>query len=116
MEAAIAGVDGLEKKIALLASLPDCFNRLFAPHGWIAYDMFNVDVAQTAVEKAEAGNIDDAEVDLIEYYNEERIHWHLRTMQAVQAFRPRLPLLEKALEDYLQGRHHASVPVVLMQL
>ncbi len=116
MESALAEVDTLEKKIALLAALPDRFNRLFASRGWIAYDMFNVDVAQSTVEKAEAGDIDGAETDLIEYYDAEHIHWHLRMMQAVQAFCPRLSLLEKALEDYLQGRYHASVPIVLMQL
>ena len=69
MEAALAEVDTLEKKVALLATLPDRFNRLFAARGWIAYDKFNVDVAQAAVEKAEAGDINDAEIDLVEYYN-----------------------------------------------
>src|SRR6266536_4549778 len=116
IEAALAEVDVLEKQVTLLATLPDRFNRLFASRGWIAYDLFNVDVAQAAVEKAEAGDIDGAEADLVDYYNEEHIRWHLRTMQAIPAFHPRLSLLEKALDDYLQGRYHASVPVVLMQL
>ncbi len=116
MEVAVAEVDILEKKIALLATLPDRFNRLFASRGWIAYDLFNVDRAQAAIEKAEAGDSDGAEADLVEYYNEEHIRWHLRTMQAIPAIHPRLSLLEKALDDYVQGRYHASVPVVLMQL
>jgi hypothetical protein len=116
IEVALAEVDIWEKKVALLAALPDHFNRLFAERGWIAYDLFNVDLAQAAVEKAEAGDIDGAETDLVEYYNEEHILWHLRTMQAVEAFRPRLSLVDKALDDYLQGRYHACVPVVLIQL
>src|SRR6266704_4214353 len=116
MEVAVAEVDILEKNIALLATLPDRFNRLFASRGWIAYDLFNVDRAQAAIEKAEAGDSEGAETDLVEYYNEEHIRWHLRTMLAIPAFRPRLSLLEKALDDYLQERYHACVPVVLMQL
>jgi len=116
MEAALAEVDKLEKKVALLATLPDRFNRQFAARGWIAYDMFNVDIAQAAIEKAEAGDSEGAETDLVEYYNEEHIRWHLRTMLAIPAFRPRLSLLENAFDDYLQERYHACVPVVLMQL
>jgi hypothetical protein len=116
IDVALAEVNILEKKVAMLATLPDHFNRLFAPRGWIAYDLLNVDLAQAAVEKAEAGDIDGAEIDLVEYYNEENIRWHLQRMQAVKAFRPRFPLVEKALDDYLQGRYHASVPVVLIQL
>ena len=116
IEAALAEVDVLERQVTLLATLPDRFNRQFASRGWIAYDRFNVNVAQAAVEKAEAGDIDGAEADLVDYYNEEQIRWHLQTMQALPAFHPRLSLLEKALDDYVQGRYHASVPVVLMQL
>src|SRR5260370_15330457 len=116
MEVALAEVDILEKKIAMLGNIPDSFNRLFASRCWIAYDLFNVDIAQATVEKAEAGDIDGAEIDLVEYYDEEHTRWHLRTMQEVKAFRPHLSLMEKALDDYLQGRYHASVPVVLMQL
>ncbi len=50
IEEALAEVDILEKKVTLLATLPDRFNRLFASRGWIAYDMFNVDIAQAAVK------------------------------------------------------------------
>lgn len=116
IEVALLEVDELEKKVALLSTLPDHFNRLFASRGWIAYDVFNVDVAQAALEKAEAGDIDGAETVLVEYYDEERLRWHVQTMQAVEKFRPRFSLIEKALDDYLAGRYHASVPVVLMQL
>jgi len=116
IEVALPEVDELEKKVAMLSTLPDRFNHLFAPRGWIAYDLFNVNVAQGALEKAEAGDIDGAETDLVEYYDEEHLRWHLQTMQAVEKFRPRFSLGEKALDDYLAGRYHASVPVVLMQL
>ena len=116
VEVALAEVDELEKKVALLSTLPDHFNHLFAPRGWIVYDLFNVDVAQSALEKVEAGDVDGAETDLVEYYDEEHLRWHLQTMQAVEKFRPRFSLVEKALNDYLAGRYHASVPVVLMQL
>lgn len=116
MEVALAEMEVLEKKTMMISTLPDRFNNLFASRGWIAYDSFNVDVALATVEKAEAGDLDGAEIDLIEYYNEEHTRWHLRTMQGVKAFHSRFPLAEKALEDYLNGRYHASVPIVLMLL
>ena len=89
MEVALAEMEVLEKKTMMISTLPDRFNNLFASRGWIAYDSFNVDVALAAVEKAEAGDLDGAEIDLIEYYNEEHTRWHLRTMQGVKAFHSR---------------------------
>lgn len=99
-----------------MASIPDRFNDLFAKRGWIIYDLMNDEVAKAAVKKAEAGDIDGAEKDLISYYDPEKVRWNLHKMKSVQAFRARWPLAQKALIDYREERYHACVPVVFALL
>lgn len=113
MKEALAGTDELERMAEELASIPDSFNDLFSGRGWIIYDFMNVEVAKAAIKKAESGDIDGAESDLVEYYTPETVEWNLRTLMGLDAFRPRMLLAEKALEDYREGRYHACVPIVL---
>lgn len=103
----------LEKGEKLL-SLPDRFNELFADHGWIFYDTMSVTVAENAIEKVEAGDFAGAEEILVNYYNKETIEMKLLLdLNKIKAFEPRERLIKLALEDYLAGRYHASIPVVL---
>jgi hypothetical protein len=113
MKEALAGSDELERMAEELASLPDRFNDLFAGRGWIIYDLMNVEVAKAAIKKAESGDMDGAEADLVAYYSPETVEWKLRTMLGIEAFRPRMPLAEKALIAYREERYHACVPIVL---
>lgn len=113
MKEALAGTGELERMAEELASIPDSFNDLFSGRGWIIYDFMNVEVAKAAIKKGESGDIDGAEADLVDYYSPETVEWTLRTMLGIKAFRPRMPLAEKALDDYREGRYHACVPVVL---
>lgn len=113
---AMSGIEELERIGEELASIPDRFNDLFAARGWIIYDLMNVDVAKAAIAKAEAGDPDEAEGILVDYYSPETVEWKLHTMYGVKAFRLRIPLAEKALADYREERYHACVPVVLALL
>lgn len=113
---ALADVDNLDRIAEELATIPDLFNDQFATRGWIIYDLMNLEVAKAAIIKAQAGDIDVAEVDLRDYYSPETVEWKLQTMMGVEAFRQRMPLAEKALTDYREGRYHACVPVVLALL
>jgi hypothetical protein len=113
MKEALAGAGELERMAEELASIPDSFNDLFSGRGWIIYDFMNVEVAKAAIKKGESGDIDAAEADLVDYYSPETVEWKLRTMLGIKAFRPRMPLAEKALDDYREGRYHACVPVIL---
>ena len=113
---ALANVENLDRMTEELAAIPDRFNDLFAKRGWIIYDLMNLEVAKATIVKAEAGDIDGAEADLVNYYNAETVEWKLRTMMGVEAFRPRGPLAEKAFVDYKEERYHACVPVVLALL
>jgi hypothetical protein len=109
-------VDELEVMIQELAMIPDRFNDLFAGKGWIIYDSMNVEVAKEAIKKAESGDIDGAEADLVNYYAPDKIEWNLQTMMAVNAFRPRMRLARLALVDYREERYHACIPVILSLL
>lgn len=116
MKEALAEVENLEHTAEELAAVPDRFNDIFAKRGWIIYDLMNLEAAKAAIEKAETGDIDGAEADLVSYYNAETVEWLLRTMHGVKAFRQRMPLAEKALADYREERYHACIPVVLALL
>lgn len=96
-----------------MPSIPDRFNDLFAERGWIFYESMNCEVAKAVIQMAESGDIDGAETDLVNYYDEETIKWKIRRMRDVKAFRPRWNLSQKALADYLAGRYYACVPIVL---
>ena len=106
-------LDELTDRSEHLATLPDRFNDQLGPAGWIIYEDMHLEVAETAVEHAETGDMDAAECVLVEYYDTEAVEWHINRLASVDAFRPRQQLLEKALTDYGAGRYHACIPVVL---
>ena len=116
MEKAFAEAKELERMAEEIASVPDRYNDLFAPRGWVIYDLMNIEVAKAAIQKAELGDIDGAEPDLVDYYDAETVAMQLRWMSEVKAFRPRMPLAKKALIDYQEERYHACVPVILALL
>lgn len=113
MKDALAKIKDLEQKMDEFVNLPDKFNDLFSSRGWIMYDLMNVEVALAAVAKAEAGDIDGAEEDIVNYYDAKTVKWKLQTMIAVKAFRQRMELAQKALKDYEDERYYASILVVL---
>jgi hypothetical protein len=116
IESQLAEVDRLYKEAVEIVSMFDRFNDLFAQRGWISYESMDANVARTAIIKAEEGDNDGAEEILVSYYNAETVEIHLRRMIAVQAFRPRVRLAEKALIDYREERYHACIPIVIMLL
>lgn len=116
VESAFEELDEAKREIEELAAVPDKFNHLFRERGWIIYEEMSLEVAKAAIEQAEAGDMEAAEEELLSYYNHETIQFQLNRMRAVDAFRPRMQLAEKALEDYASGRYHASIPVVLALL
>ena len=115
-EEAFARIDELEQMAEELTRIPDRFNDLFASRGWIIYEMMNLEVAKAAIKRAESGDIDGAEDDLINYYDAKTVRHQLQLMNGVVAFHSRMRLARKALDDYLEGRFHACIPVVLALL
>lgn len=103
----------LFQKTEELVNMPDRFNEHFSKSGWVAYESLNFELMKEAVYLADEGKFDEANNLLVEHYNEETLKWGLTFMKGVEEYRPRYDLAEKAKEDYLAGRYHACVPVVL---
>lgn len=99
-----------------LINLPDRFNDRFRDRGWIAFESMNVEVMHKAIEMADSDSEEAAENLLAAHFDEETIRFHLVRLKAISQFQPRWPLAIKALEDYLAGRFHACVPVVLSMI
>ena len=103
----------LYQKTEELVNMPDRFNGHFSKSGWIAYESLNFELMKKAVYLADEDKFEEANNLLVEHYNEETLKWGLIFMKGVEEYRPRHDLAEKAKEDYLAGRYHACVPVVL---
>jgi hypothetical protein len=103
----------LGKQIKELSTLPDRFNDHFSARGWVIYESMKLDVIKQAVSLADAGNIDEAEQILVDYYSPKTVRFWLQMMWQIKAFHPRMRLAKLALKDYEEDRYHASIPVVL---
>ena len=113
---ALGSIDELRIKAEQMATIPDRFNDIFSPLGWIIHADMSLEVARDAIALAEAASLAEAENTLVDYYSPDQIEWMLKRMQPIEAFRPRMRLAELALTDYRAERYHASVPVVLALL
>jgi hypothetical protein len=89
---------GLRSQASELLGLPDKFNAVFSSRGWIACEALNIYLMRRAVDLSQAGKVDEAESEILSYYkSEESVRWHLRTMMAVKAWRPREILANLAM-------------------
>ena len=113
---ALSQVEDLKVKAREMAEIPDRFNDIFSPLGWIIHADMSLDVALQAISVAETESAAKAEEVLTVYYSADRIDWMLRRMHGVEAFRPRMRLARLALDDYRAERYHASIPIVLALL
>lgn len=108
-------VPGLAEQSEMVSNMPDRFNQHFTKYGWIALRSMNFEIMKKSVELADEGKLEDAEKLLIDYYDgiiDSQVSW----LSAVEEFQPRMELIEKAKEDYLEGRYHACIPIVLMMI
>lgn len=104
------------KKQAEVLKVPDRFNERFASLGWIAYESMNMEVMQEAIKVYDSEGKDAAEQFLAESYDADCIEWGIRWFNGNKEFRRRMRLAELAREDYLAGRYHACVPLLLSML
>lgn len=104
------------KKQAEILKVPDRFNERFASLGWIAYELMNMEVMQEAINIYDSEGKDAAEQYLAESYDADCLEWGIRWFNGNKEFRRRMRLAELAREDYLAGRYHACVPLLLSML
>ena len=93
--------------------MPVQFNERFSNLGWIAYESMNIEVMQKAINIHDAEGKDAAEKLLADSYDEETLKWGILRFNGNCDFRKRIRLVELAREDYLAGRHHACIPLLL---
>lgn len=104
------------KKQAEILKVPDQFNERFANLGWIAYESMNMEVMQKAINIHDTEGKDSAEKLLADSYDEETLKWGILRFNGNRDFRKRIRLTELAREDYLAGRYHACIPLLLSLL
>ncbi len=104
------------KKQTEILRVPDRFNECFSTLGWIAYESMNMEVMKEAISVYESQGEEAAENYLVESYDDECLKWGILLFNGNREFRRRIRLAELAKEDYLAGRYHASIPLLLTML
>lgn len=101
----------VREELDSLVSLVDGFYRLLGDRNWAFSDALNLERMRAVVSKPTPG---EAERELIEYLKEEEVlHRMITRLNRFPDMRPRIPLLEKAEQDYLRGRYYSSVLVTV---
>lgn len=90
----------------------DKFNEYFSKVGWITYMSMNRHVTKKVVKLAENNQFNAAEQVLIDYYSE-NIELFIQWVDWMEEFKPRMELIKKAYDDYLNERYHACIPILL---
>ena len=102
----------IETKLNELAQLIDDFYEMFGERYWIFHDMLNVDQVRQIIDSSD--NLDDAESRLIAMHADpDFLRRVVMRCNGIPALRKRIPLVEKAREDYLAGRYYSSVFVLV---
>ncbi|MCW3074626.1 MAG: zinc chelation protein SecC [Flaviaesturariibacter sp.] len=99
----------LQQQFEKLSKTPDKFNDYFAKRGWIAYESINAALMDKCITLADAGNLEDAEIELTSHYSSPELKWPIAWLKAIPAFRLRYHFLRLAYEDTLAERYHSVV-------
>ncbi|MGN0034242.1 MAG: hypothetical protein ACI364_00735, partial [Coriobacteriales bacterium] len=107
-------VRGINDELDGLVLLVDDFYRLLGDRNWVFSEALNLDRMRKVVAQPTP---EGAERELVEYLKEEdAIHRMITRLNRFPDMRPRIPLLEKAERDYLEGRYYSSVLVTVSMM
>ncbi|MGW6640031.1 hypothetical protein [Streptomyces cyaneofuscatus] len=96
-----------------LADTVDAFYQLLGDKHWIFHDHLSLTAVRAVVDTAD-GDADRAEQLLIEHYHDAEHLWlMLLPLRKLPAMRRRLDLVDKARQDYFDGRFYSTVHVLL---
>ncbi|MEV7374677.1 hypothetical protein AB0O51_27825 [Streptomyces sp. NPDC090301] len=96
-----------------LADTVDAFYQLLGDKHWIYHDHLSLTAVRAVLDTAD-GDADRAEQLLIEHYHDpEHLTLMLLPLRKLPAMRRRLDLVEKARQDYFDGRFYSTVHVLL---
>jgi len=102
----------LEGQIKLLGDTVDSFYKVLGPRSWIFHEALPVEEIGGLI--ASASDSAEAERRLIDYYKQpDNLGFQALRLRRFEALRRRLHLIERAQEDYMEGRYYACTLVLL---
>ncbi|MFE3582670.1 hypothetical protein [Streptomyces vinaceus] len=108
-----ARLKAMEREMREIAETVDAFYGLLSDKHWIFHDHLSLTVVREILTEAPE-DPDQAETMLIGHYNDsERLRLILLGLRNLPAMRRRLPLIEKAVQDYFEGRFYSCVQLLL---
>ena len=99
-----------------ISNLIDTFNSTFNSRGWLVYDGLGIRIIRKALELSKAKGIANANDYLVDCYDSVVVEAGIIRLWGIDQFKARLHLIKLAYEDYLCGRYHACIPVLLMMI
>ena len=95
--------------------LPDRFNEAFAERGWVATQSFSVDTMRNALLLHDEGRHEDAEEEILAWFDEESINLHaINRSKGFDETGQRWHQLREALRLTFEERYWAAVPLILI--
>lgn len=116
IEEQLSKLDEISKEAIELMNLPDEFNNVFSEQGWICFELLSIDTMKKAIQIAKNQNISVAEQYLVDYFSPEWVYKALIYLNAIKNFSLRYPLIQKAYQDYAEGRYYSTILVLLSQI
>ena len=108
-------IKNLKQQMDRITSIVEKFYSTLGSRNWVFHDKLNLDAMEEIL--ADDPSPDEAETRLIAYYKDpEKLKWLVLFLNHAEPMRCRLDLLEKVKVDYLAGRYHAVVPVLIAQM
>lgn len=98
-----------------ILTLPDRFNNAFAQRGWVATESMSADTMRKAVELHESGENQQAEDEIIAWFQEDTIN--LFAIMRAKRFNKagnRWDQLREALQLTFEERYWSAVPLILI--
>lgn len=106
--------DKIEDEIERIISVVDRFYALLGDRNWVFSNALSLERIQEVVMQESA---EEAEKKLIEYLQEKDVlRGMLNRLNRFVDMRPRIPILNKAVEDYIAGRYYSSVLVTVSMM
>lgn len=105
----------IERSAKELSSLPIKYNDLFLEYGWMAHESLNTEIMKKAIKVFESEGLETAEIYIMNNY-EDMLKENLKFVLMPSVLYRRKRLIELSVKDYMEGRYHASIPVILMLL
>ena len=98
-----------------ILTLPDRFNDAFARKGWVATGSMSADTMRTALELYEAGKNQQAEEEIIAWFQEDTINlFAIVRAKRFNKARNRWNQLREALKLTFEERYCSAVPLILI--